>query len=607
MGQLCQVEECLCQAEGGTADPHVRGHVLSIRAYSAGLRGDMSAAAQLLRGALELLPQDDHLARGFATSLLGSVLRWSGELSAAEELSMTAIAMREAGDDRRLSADAFCDLAALQITKGQLRQATATCHAALLAANQETHLTDHASVAGFAHARMSAVLLEGNDLENALAHARRGIELAARWGWADALVFGYGYLASALQASGDTQAALVAVRQGRDIAGTLSSWLEAQMAAQEAELLLEQGKIAQAWRWAEASGLHATDIVAFQDGDLYLTLAKILISYGHQRRSGSWVQQGLELLERLLAMADAAGASGRVIQILVAKAIALQTEGQLEPALDALRQALDLAEPEGYLNTFVRQGPTMRHLLQVAASRGAALAYVTTILGAFNGSSSTCGPGAFGSPRLAEALSERELQVLRLLAVGMSSREIANQLFISINTARTHIKNIYGKLEVHGRLEATERAREFGLLQRLGRRPRSSSASLPAIPNHPSLSLRLSDDWSPTSALHCGRIRSPDHTLAEREVNLEMSPRRTLASSPMPTLPTWPMRKRGDRARVDWSYVHVERQLHRCRAAQDAHHVNSETGLTKGESRNASNPCSRSRARLRWPACCRSH
>jgi LuxR family maltose regulon positive regulatory protein len=472
-GQLARVEALLRDAADGLRQlkdqdgaKHIAGHMNAIRAYLAGLRGRMSRAAQLCRRALDQLPVEDLMARAFVISLHGSVLRWSGDLTEAARISNEAITMRQERGEHLFAADAFCDLAALQQMQGQLHAAHDTCQGALHSAEERSRSGEsRASVADFAHTRLSAVLREWNDVAAAVKQARQGVTLAEQWGWADSLVFGYGYLAVALQASGDADGALQAIRDGKRIASTLSPWLAAQMAAREAELQVAQGNLAAAVRWAEESELQPDDPFAFVDASSYLTLARVLLSQGEQQSDAKLIGQALDLLERLLRLSESAGAMGRVVEILVAKALALQALGDTNPALSALERALLLAEPEGYVRTFIDQGAAIAPLLHAAHRRGIAVDYMRQLLEALPGD--TAGKPAreiAPTSALVDPLSEREQQILRLLTSHLSSTEMAEQLYLSVHTVRTHIKSIYSKLGVHSRHDAIQRAQDLGLL-----------------------------------------------------------------------------------------------------------------------------------------------
>jgi LuxR family maltose regulon positive regulatory protein len=446
------------RTEIGTEARHIAGHIAAIRAYCAGLRGDMSRAAELARDALERLPAEDLMARGFATSLLGSVLRWSGDLAAAARISTEAVAISQAAGEDRVAADTFCDLAALHLVCGQLRRAAATCREALeLADGMVRRGGQRLPVTGFAHVRMSTVLREWNDLEAALHHAREGVELCVNWGWADGLVFGYGCLADVLQTSGDEEGALAAIQESIQIASSVSPWLGSYAMAQQARLWTAQGNLSAASEWVRESGLRVDDAIRFQDTFWYLTLARVLLAQGRP-------EETLTLLTALLEAAESVGATGTTIDIVVLQSLALRAKGRLEESLDALKRALSLAEPEGFVRSIIDGGAPVGELLRSARARGIAVDYVDRLLAALG---TETGEGQAARPPrspLAEPLTEREMEVLRLLTTGLSTIEIAEQLFVTANTIRSHVKNIYRKLSVHGRMEAVQRAMELGLL-----------------------------------------------------------------------------------------------------------------------------------------------
>ena len=183
--------------------------------------------------------------------------------------------------------------------------------------------------------------------------------------------------------------------------------------------------------------------------------------------------EAVQLLRRLLAQAEVGGWVGDVIEILALQALALQAQGASAEALSSLERALALAEPEGYVRIFVDEGAPMATLLAQSAARrrqsDRLVGYIEQLLSAFpEGQRQVEQDGGRTHDRskgMVEPLSERELEVLRLLAAGLESPEIARELIIGVSTARSHIKNIYGKLGVHGRVQAIERARTLGLVR----------------------------------------------------------------------------------------------------------------------------------------------
>jgi LuxR family maltose regulon positive regulatory protein len=170
--------------------------------------------------------------------------------------------------------------------------------------------------------------------------------------------------------------------------------------------------------------------------------------------------EAASLLEQLLLAAQAGGRGGRVIEIVALRALAFQALGNGTQALACLERALSLAEPEGYVRLFVDEGQPMERLLRQAASSGVATGYARKLLAAF------VTPARETPPQpLVDPLSERELEVLRLLATNLSSTDIAQELTIAVSTVRSHTKSIYSKLDVHRRLDAVERAKELGLMK----------------------------------------------------------------------------------------------------------------------------------------------
>ena len=481
-GQLDDVESHLQDAEKALVPKsamsrlevrHITGHITAIRAYVQGLRGDMSRTVELARMALEYLPQEDVMTRGFTAALLGSALRFSGHLGAAAEAFAEAIPASQAAGDCHVAVNVLCDLAVLQVVRGQLHDAAATCREALqLAGRYVGRGRQQLPAAGLAHARLSGVLREWNDLEAAVHHAQVGIELCEQWGQADTSIVGYVNLARARQAIGDADGALKAIQEAKRLASDLSSWYVAVMETYEARLRLAQGDGAAASRWAQGSELGVDDEVPFERGDAYRTLARVLIARGEEESRSRFVDESLRLLARLLAVAEVAGATGYVIDTLILQALALQGRGEREQALAVLERALFLAEPEGYVRIFIDEGPPMGVLLRQAATRGIAADYVSNLLATWDEETKDQGQttkerdSSFvhrPSPVLVEPLSERELQVLRLLSTHLSSREMARELVISPHTVRSHIKSIYSKLNVHRRADAVERAEELGL------------------------------------------------------------------------------------------------------------------------------------------------
>ena len=206
-------------------------------------------------------------------------------------------------------------------------------------------------------------------------------------------------------------------------------------------------------------GLSVDDDLSYLREFEHITLARVLLARYTGERAERSIHEAARLLERLLAAAEEGERTGRVIEILVLQALAHQLRDDIPAALGSLQRAVALAEPEGYVRIFVDEGPPMASLLRAVAKQGIARNYVRRLLAAVN----TTEGSTPASQALIEPLSERELDVLRLLGTDLDGPEIARELIVSLNTVRTHTKNIYAKLGVNNRRAAVRRAKELDL------------------------------------------------------------------------------------------------------------------------------------------------
>jgi LuxR family maltose regulon positive regulatory protein len=215
-------------------------------------------------------------------------------------------------------------------------------------------------------------------------------------------------------------------------------------------------------QWLEARALKAEGpIHSLDDEHEYLTWARLLIARNEPDHAS-------QLLMRLLQAAENGGRKGRVIEIFTLQALAQQALGDTEQALTTIERALSLAEPEGYIRLFVDEGKPMAKLLsRMKPAGGRMKEYINKLLAAFEEKEihpSFLAKQGVVPPPLIEPLSERELEVLRLIAAGLTNQEIAQKLFIAVTTAKKHASNIIGKLGVTNRTQAVTRARELELL-----------------------------------------------------------------------------------------------------------------------------------------------
>jgi LuxR family maltose regulon positive regulatory protein len=318
---------------------------------------------------------------------------------------------------------------------------------------------------------LGGLFREWNDLEAATRHVTKGIELVGRWGelWS---IEGYIFLAHVRQALGDVDGARAAIQSAQQLAKQFdaSEMDDIIVAGHQARLSVAQGNLEAATQWveergldrgigsgdSEAEGSSTASYYSLHEFEL-TTLARVRIAQGRP-------DEALAALKPLLQAAERLGRMGSAIEILALQALALRAQGDALQATTPLRRALSLAEPAGYVRTFIDEGAPMGELLRQMAARGMRLDYVSKLLAALESETADEQRTPAVAVSLVEPLSGRELQVLRLLTTPLSSTEIAGELLIAVSTVRSHIKSIYGKLNVHRRMEAIERAKELGLL-----------------------------------------------------------------------------------------------------------------------------------------------
>jgi LuxR family maltose regulon positive regulatory protein len=469
-GRMAAVEPCLQEAERvlhSHAADHARGarlvgHIAAIRSSAALLRGDDDNAVEMACDALQSLPQKDFMARGFALRVLGLTYRTDGDLVTALILLRESDAINRAAGDSHLAMTVLRDLARTEHLHGELQRAVATCQEALrLAEEHRRRGGGQLPATGYIYGLLGRLLREQNDLELALHHARAGVTLSQQWELAEVLADCYVDLALVLQTRGDLDGALDAILAARQTAQSISDWYVAMIEPYEARIQLARGDVAAAAQWA-AKQQNVTDFgrsiyTAFTG----LTLARIFIA---QRRD----DEALPVLEQVLRASRIVQAIDHVLEALVLEALAFEAQHRTDLAVEAIKRALALGEPRGYVRIFVDEGAPMGNLLRRAAAHGIAIEYVDHLLMALKEDQSRgerpFQPSAIHFHRLSAPLTEREREVIRLVSIGQSNEAIAGTLVISIETVKKHLKNIYGKLDAHSRVEATNRARELGYL-----------------------------------------------------------------------------------------------------------------------------------------------
>jgi LuxR family maltose regulon positive regulatory protein len=238
-------------------------------------------------------------------------------------------------------------------------------------------------------------------------------------------------------------------------------------------LWLKQNNLVQVEAWLGENAPDPSQTAHFKTKLTYTMHARALIALSRERPRGTSLADALHLLEGLLELAESHGWGNKLIEILVLQALALEEQGDTARAMAALERALGLAEPEGFTRTFVDEGPPVAHLLYEALARGILPGYVSQLIAALPKPKATptapskTSKSEISQSQILEPLSERELEVLQLIAKGLTNPEIAARLYLSLNTVKAHTRNIYGKLDVHSRTQAAARARALDILKSL--------------------------------------------------------------------------------------------------------------------------------------------
>jgi LuxR family transcriptional regulator, maltose regulon positive regulatory protein len=445
---------------------NVPAGIAFLRAELARLRGDAARAVDWDRQARAGLGESDFYLRTLVDGNL-AVTHWlRGQPGQAERRLSEALAERRAAGEGYLATRVCHDLGQVQRAQGNLDAALATYRQALDIAGEASSQPPHL---GMAHVGLAEVLYERDELAGALDHATRGVAACRQLAFTPPLAAGLAIVARIRQAHGDAAAAMAAMGEaGQAEPSPQVVALLNPVPAQRARLLLAQGDVTAAGQWAKAAGLSPADEPDYPREPAYLLLARVLLA---QDRPGP----ALTLLERLLAIAATQGRTGSVIEIQALRALALAARGDHAGALGALAETVTLARPQGYVRVFADEGAPMGALLtrlsaarqdQRAPARHLDPGYLAGLLRA-------CGPAgaaapsrraAAARPGLPEPLTDREMEVLRLLAAGRSNQRIAHELVVALDTVKKHVTHVLGKLGAANRTEAVARARQLGLI-----------------------------------------------------------------------------------------------------------------------------------------------
>ncbi|MBE7435469.1 MAG: helix-turn-helix transcriptional regulator [Anaerolineales bacterium] len=445
----------------------VRARIAFARAYNAQALGNASATMKFAEQALQLTPDENDYLHAQTNAILTSAYWANGDLDAACNSMSDWIANSQKAGNFLFAIASASGKADILKEQGHLRDVLRTYQQSLQLASEHEAVSQ--SIIAHHYLGLAMLYHELKDDESAAQHFQKSLELGPYsflhdWTYRKCLA-----QSRMKESEGDLDSALDLLDDAKLYYVRSLIPNTQPVDAIQARIHLKQGRLPKAEEWVRERGLSAKDDLGYLREFEHITLARVLIAEYQNNREKQIILEGLHLLERLLTAAENQNRMGSALQILMVTALAHHAAGSTPQAFASLERSLHLAQPEGYFRTFVDEGEPMQALLsafqtwiekQPGSQYQELRGYTGKLLSAFAQPTGT----AKQASDLVEALSPRELEVLRLIAQGLSNNEISKKLFLALNTVKGHNRIIFDKLQVQNRTEAVARARELGLL-----------------------------------------------------------------------------------------------------------------------------------------------
>ncbi len=466
-GAVELIEKRLSEADSHKDNSSLFGHIATIHALVTLLKGDTKLSASHLQQAIEMLPENSLLFQTIAITNLALLHAWRGEITSAMSLFEKIRQIGKGTGSIMMTVLAARRMASLMSLQARLFEARDVHEEILKLATDK--MGNPLPIAGYAYIGLGDLFREWNDLDSATRYTTLGIGLIKEWQQLGAIL-GYFVLSqiktSQLDLDGAKQALEVAVQLTKEY--RITDVYDIFIAVYQARLAIKRREFESVQQWIQNRKLMEQimsdcnpEEEKFYLRELeFITLARFFLyqeKYTEVLRVVTFMLPTIEKLEH----------TGTIIEVLILKALALLGQTKFEDALDAIGHALKLAEPSGYISIFLDEGESALRLLRLAAARGISSQYVSKLITSFADSRHQIlafQPEQGTRESIQEALSEREIEILRLVTSGLSNQEIADTLFVSVGTVKKHVYNICRKLNTNNRTQAAARARELGLL-----------------------------------------------------------------------------------------------------------------------------------------------
>ena len=440
------------------------------RAYLATSSGQISRAIQYSELVLKLALEDDIPKRFSAMSIKAFSNCVMGELDAAyETISYLIKKLRGLGRVSDANSATFF-LADIKTIQGRLADASLLYESILPLLPKQEH---NPHTIAFVHLGLSNLHREWGEYDLASQHLETSLEAIKQ---APLQLCQYHIAlahANERQSLGDLEGTLEELDKAEQLYYRNIMPEYQTISALKARIWIKQGRLKDAQAWARKQKVSVEDALSFAREFDHITLARLLLAqYRNDGREGTLTQVN-GFLERLNDAAKAGHRYGRLIEILILQALVHQAGRDKNKAMEFLQQALELAEPEAYVKIFINEGKPLELLLRAVQNRGNAADYVKKLLLGFESNSeheknhprSLCADAIISlNDLLDEPLSKREMEILKLIAQGLSNKEISEKLFIALSSVKGHNQKIFAKLQVQRRTEAVARARELAMV-----------------------------------------------------------------------------------------------------------------------------------------------